>query len=71
MTTITIKNDSNLNFQKKEFEDLNDFLDTLRKDVLDFNDPDFKDTVVTQELIDEAEAARRRIETTPNAFTEI
>ena len=46
MTTITIKDDSNIRFQKTVFEDLNDFLNTLRQDVSDYSDPDFKDTTL-------------------------
>ncbi len=71
MTTITIKNGSDINFQKTVFEDLNDFLNTLKQDVSDYSDPHFKDTILTKELIEEAKEIRKKIEKEPESFFEI
>ncbi len=71
MTTITIKDGTNLNFKKTVFEDLNDFLNTIKQDVSDFNDPHFKDTILTKELIREAKETREKIKKNPESFFEI
>ena len=69
--TITINNDNNLNFKKTNFEDLNDFLNTLREDVSDYNDPEFSDTIVTDEILEKASKTREKITQNPQSFFEI
>ena len=71
MTTIIIKNDSDLNFKKTVFEDLNDFLNTITKDISNYSDPEFEDTIVTKEIEDKAEETRKRIKENPELFFEV
>ena len=71
MTTITIKDDSNIRFQKKVFEDLNDFLNTIRQDVSDYSDLDFKDTIISKDILKKAKKTRKNIEENQDSFFEI
>lgn len=71
MTTITIKNDYQISFKKHTFEDLNDFLNTLKQDVSDYSDPDFTDTVLTAELLKKAAITKEKIKTNPESFFEV
>ncbi len=71
MTTIIIKNDSALNFKKTVFEDLNYFLNTITKYISNYSDPEFEDTVITKEIEDKAEEAKKRIKENPELFFEV
>jgi len=71
MTTIFIKNTRSIKFQKTKFEDLNDFLNTVRQDYSDYNFPDFKDTIITKEVIEKAEETKNKIANSPELFFEI
>ncbi|MDC7999649.1 hypothetical protein POV26_01220 [Aequorivita todarodis] len=65
MTTITIKNGK---LQKTHFEGFSEFLQYLAKNDEDFNDPDFKDTVLTEELIERAKKTREAFNDCPENF---
>ena len=66
MTTITIESD--LPITQTTFQDEFEFLTHLAKISGDFSDPDFRDTIVTDDIIDEANQARKRLKENPAAF---
>lgn len=71
MTTIIIKNDSDITFNRTVFEDLNDFLNTIAKDISNYNDPQFEDAVITEEIEAKAEETRGKIKKNPELFFEV
>ncbi|CAM3310249.1 hypothetical protein [Aequorivita lipolytica] len=65
MTTITIKKGI---LQKTHFEGFSEFLQYMAKQDGDFSSPDFKDTVITDEILKRAEAIRKEFLEKPEKF---
>jgi len=68
MTTITIKNGK---IKKPHFLGISDLLQYLAKNDMDYNDPEFKDTIVTDDIIKNAETIREEFLENPDAFKRV
>lgn len=66
MTTITIESD--LPITRTKFRDELEFLAHLAEFSGYYSDPDFRDTIVTKEIIVEANQARKRLKENPASF---
>lgn len=68
MTTITIKKGK---LGKTHFEGISELLQYLAKIDEDFKEPDFKDTVITEEILSRAQAARKEFFEKPEEFKRV
>lgn len=66
MTTITIAKD--LHLTKTEFKDEVELLQHLAKISGDYDDPEFKDAIITDELREKMKAAKHTLKEKPDSF---
>jgi hypothetical protein len=66
MTTITIKADVRLT--QTEFRDEFELLKHLAKVTGDYNDPDFRNTIITDEITEKANQAKKLFKSNPDSF---